>query len=260
MTLGAATDSETTAPDPLSPELVLVSPDLRERALRELAHPHEPNGARPPALRLVELARDQADEPDDVEVSLLRAASDAIRHVAVLAVLFVLVVAGAATGLTLAPGEPAPRLATGPAPPRPVSPAIGTAAFSGGGRTVHGVDHWRRSLPVRLTTYGQLVWNLDALVRDVFGGRQVCLLHAGNQLSPAACSAWGQKRSAYRWTFDRAEHSELRLSKTVTAPRLRGRAIPLRIGTNYISCGGHRWVATAANRALSCQQERRQPR
>jgi hypothetical protein len=258
MPWGAATDAESTAGEPLSPELVLVSPDLRERALRELAYPQEPNEARPPALRLVELASDHPDEPDDIEVSLLRTAADAIRHVAVLAVLFVLVVAAAATALTFAPGEPAPRFATGPAPPRPVSPAIGTAAISAGGRTAHSVDRWRRSLPVRLTTYGQLVWNLDALVRDVFGSRQVCLLHASNQLSPAACSASGQRRSAYRTTFDRAEQSELRLRKTAAAPRLRGPAVPLRIGTSYISCGGHRWVATAVNRALTCQQERRQ--
>jgi hypothetical protein len=257
MTWGAATESEQTAGEPLSPELVLVSPDLRERALRELTFPHERKAATPPALRLVESPQDQPDEPGDDHVSLLQAAGDSLLHVTVLAVLFVLVVAGVATALTLAPGEPAPRFANGPAAPRPVSPEIGTAAVSSDARTAHGVDRWRRSGPVRLTTYGQLVWNLDALVRDVFGSQQVCLLHASSQLSPAACSASEQRRSAYRTTFDRAERSELRLRKTATAPRLRGRAVPLRIGTNYISCGRHRWVATAAHRALTCQQQQR---
>lgn len=158
MTRGAATEVETTAGEALSPELVLVSPDLRERALRELTLPHERNAAGRPAVRLPELARDHAEDPDDVEVSLLRATGDAVLHVAVLAALFVLVVAGAAFGLTVAPGEPEPRFANRPAPPHPISPAIGTAAVQGdvsvGRRPGRAVDGWRRSFPVRLTSEG----------------------------------------------------------------------------------------------------------
>jgi hypothetical protein len=264
MTWGAATEAEQAAGEPLSPELVLVSPDLRERALRELACADERDWATPRVLRLVVSAQDRSDEPDDDEVSLLRTAGDSLLHVAVLAALFVLVVSGVATALTIAPGEPAPRFATGPAPPRPVSPAIGTAAVSagvpGGGRPARSVDRWRRNLPVRLTTHGQLVWDLDALVYDVFGNRPVCLLHATNQLSPAACSASGQRQSAYRRTFDRAGGSELRLSKPARTPRLRGRAVPLSVGTKYVSCGSDRWVATGANQGLACQPERSKPR
>lgn len=262
MTWRAATEVEKTAGEPLSPELVLVSPDLRERALRELTFPHERNGTGPPAVHLLELAREQPEERDHVEVSLLRTAGDVVLHVAGIAVLFVLVVAGAAFGLTIAPGETEPRFATSPAPSRPSSPAIGTAAVSGSvsvDERAGGVDRWRRSFPLRLTTYGQLVWNLDALVRDVFGKRPVCLLHALHRLSPAACSASGQRRSVYRTTFDRAEGSGLRLRKTATAPRLRGRALPLSLGRKYVSCGPRRWVATTANRAFSCTWERPKP-
>jgi hypothetical protein len=148
MTLRAATEVEMTAGEPLSPELVLVSPDLRERALRELTLPHERSGTGPPAVRLVELAREEPEERDDVEVSLLRTAGEAARHVAALAVVFVLFVAGAAFGLTIAPGEAEPRFATSPAPMRPGSPAIGTPAVSGDvtvDERVSNVDAWRRS-------------------------------------------------------------------------------------------------------------------
>jgi hypothetical protein len=209
MTWRAATEVEKTAGEPLSPELVLVSPDLRERALRELTFPREGNGTGSPAVRLLELAREQPEERDYVEVSLLRTAGDVALHVAGIAVLFVLVVAGAAFGLTIAPGETEPRFATSPTPPRPSSPAIGTAAVSGSvsvDERAGGVDRWRRSFPPRLTTYGQLVWNL-----------------------------------------------------TATAPRLRGRALPLSLGGKYGSCGPHRWVAATANRAFSCTWERPKP-
>lgn len=259
MTWGAATDEEKKTGEPLSPELVLVSPDLRERALAELTLPHERNGARQPALRLLELAREEPEERD-VEVSLLRTARDAVLHVAGMAVLLVLVIAGTAFGLTIAPRETEPRFATTLAAPQPTSPSIATAAVSGhvpgSARPGGTLDSWRRSPPVRLTTYGQLVWNLDALVRDVFGSRRVCLLHAGNQLSPAACSASSRRQTVYRTTFDRAEGSKLRLRRAAAAPVLRGGAVPLRVGTKYVSCGRHQWVATGANRALACLGER----
>jgi hypothetical protein len=258
MTWEAATEAEK-VDEPLSPELVLVSPDLRERALAELTLPHERNGARQPALRLLQLARDEPEERDDVEVSLLRTARDAVLHVGALAVLLVLVIAGAAFGLTIAPGETEPRFAPPPVTPQPTSPAIATAAVSPrlsvAARPGGTVDSWRRNPPVRLTTYGQLVWNLDALVHDVFGNRRVCLLQAG-ELSPAACSASGLRQSAYRTTFDPAEGSTLRLRKAATAPALRGGAVPLRLGTKYVSCGRHHWVAMGADRAFACRRER----
>jgi hypothetical protein len=221
MTWAAATEAERTAGEPLSPELVLVSPDLRERALRELTFPHERNGAGPPAVRLLELARDHHPQTDDeVEVSLLRAAGDALLHVAALGVVLVLVVAGMAFGLTIGPEEPRPELASRPAL-HPASPGIGTAV-AGGDVSVErqpgrAPDRWRRSPgPIGLTREGQLV---------VIG----------------------------------ADGSSFRLSRRSTAPSLRAHAVPLRLRDGYISCGRHRWVAAGANGALSCERETARP-
>jgi hypothetical protein len=271
---GAATEAETNI-GPLSPELVLVSPELREPALRELDLRHQRNGVKPHS-DLLDLARARADDHDDVEhgrptpePTLLLVAGAAAVRAAVLAAVFVAAVAGAAFGLTIAPGETEPRLAM-PANQdeagRPVErawrsrpeprPARLQPAGRGIGTATVLEDMSRLSeRPAGLTSHGQLVWNLDALVRDVFGNQPVCLL-AGNQLSSGACSASPQSRTAYRTTFIGAEGSSLGLSKKQTAPLLQGRAIPLKLGASYISCGRQRWIAAGANFALSCARER----
>jgi hypothetical protein len=264
MTGGVATEAEKTNDVPLSPELVLVSPDLRERALRELTLPHESNGAKPHPFRLLDFPRVHVEEPEDMDVSLLRTAGDAIVHVALLAALFVLVVAGAAFGLTIAPGETEPELAKRPAPLPSAAPVIGTAVVQGDvsveRQPGRAHDPWRPSPgPVGLTTQGQLVWNLDALVRDVFGSRATCLLPATNQLSVVACSASPPGGTAYRTTFAGAEGSGFRLSNRSRPPALRAPAVPLKLRTSYVSCGRERWIAATAIRALSCERELSRP-
>lgn len=258
---GAGTEAEQTV-EPLSPELVLVSPDLRERALRELALPRESNEVKPhpvAPLRVSDFIRDDAQEPDE-DVSILRATGDAVVHVAVFAALFLLVVAGAAFGLTIAPGEIEPELASRRAPAHPAPPGIGSAVVQSD-VSVERQPGLARSpgrqspSPVGLTAQGQLVWNLDALVRDTFGSRPVCLRYAGTQLSLAGCSAAAPRRTAYRPTFIGAEGSRFRLSDRSTPPALGARAPLLRVRTSYISCGTQRWLALGANLAVSCERE-----
>src|SRR5918992_2505760 len=302
-TSGAATEAEQTVGEPRSPELVLVSPDLRERELRELTFPSESNGVKPGPLRLPDFVREDAEQPEegvpllratgdpvvhlallakpeverrltkqatmsraatvaehpDGDVSLLRATGDAVAHVAVFAVLFLLVVAGAAFALTIAPGEIEPELASRRAAPHP-APGIGTAVvqsdFSAERQPGRAQDPSRQSPgPVGLTAQGQLLWNLDALVRDTFGSRPVCLRYAGTQLSLAGCSAAAPRRTAYRLTFIGAEGSRFRLSDRSTPPALGARAPLLRLRTSYISCGTQRWLALGANLAVSCERE-----
>src|ERR671915_11033 len=257
----AATEAEQRLGEPLSPELVLVSPELRERALRELTTPSESDGVKPhplAPLRLTDFVLDDAEHPDG-DVSLLRATGDAVAHVAVFAVLFLLVVAGAAFALTIAPGEIEPELASRRAAPHP-APGIGTAVvqsdFSAERQPGRAQDPSRQSPgPVGLTAQGQLLWNLDALVRDTFGSRPVCLRYAGTQLSLAGCSAAAPRRTAYRLTFIGAEGSRFRLSDRSTPPALGARAPLLRLRTSYISCGTQRWLALGANLAVSCERE-----
>jgi hypothetical protein len=215
---------------------VLVSPELRELALREISLPHERNGLKP-QLDLLELARERPREEDQGEHAgparerpFLYAAAAAVLRSAVVAASFVVVVAAAAFGLTIAPPEKAPRLAPPvgqsearqplepverawrSAPePKPPSPAaaprgIGTAALHG------------RAEPAQTTGVaprGLLIRNLDAL----------------------------------------AAGSELRLRKQQTPPILRGGAVPLKLRASYISCGRKRWIAAGRDWALKCEQE-----
>jgi hypothetical protein len=226
----AATQAEQTFGVPLSPELVLVSPELRELALRELALPHERNGVKPQS-DLLNLARSRAVEPHPAP-SLVRVAGAATVRAAVFAAVFVTAVAGVALGLTLAPGETEPRLAppdTGPETPPPVERAwrppgqarparVQPASRGIGTAAVHDSVSRPSSSPAGLTRDRQPVWSLDALAR--------------------------------------ATGSELSLSKRKQPPLLRDRAVPLRLRESYISCGRQRWIAVGARWMLSCEQER----
>jgi hypothetical protein len=201
-TRGAAEDAETTF-GPWSPELVLVSPELRESALRALALPHERNGVIPSPLKPAE-DRSGALER---EPSILRAAAVAAIRTAVLSGALVMAVAAAAFGLTVAPDGTEPKLAPrfpGEAQPesfapvvQPVTPSIGTAVAT--------------HEPIPTTSRGP--------------------------------------------TVDR-----LRLVRMKRAPTLRRRAAALKVGASYVSCGGERWIAAAADGTLSCRRERQKPR
>jgi hypothetical protein len=229
---GFLTEPDATVGLPLSPELVLVSPELRELALREIRLPHERNGVKP-QLDLLDLARDRAqDGAAGAEVPLeppfLRAAAVAAVRSAVVAASFIVVVAAAAFGLTIAPPEAEPRLAgpvdgSEPRPPaerawrsapEPKPPSRGAAPRGIGTAALHGRPE-RTQRPTTLTPRGLLIRNLNEL----------------------------------------AEGSQLRLSKRRTPPVLRGGAVPLKLRANYISCGRKRWIAAGRDWALTCEQE-----
>lgn len=109
--------------------------------------------------------------------------------------------------------------------------------------------------PRTLTSYGKLVWNLDALVRDVYGARAVCLDTQHGNLSPGACNLPLAFEGAYSATFANARGSGFRLVKRAN-PLAGTNAAPLRLAGKYISCGGGRWLATVHGGAfwpLSCE-------
>jgi hypothetical protein len=235
--MGLSTEPDETLGLPLSPELVLVSPELRELALREISLPHERNGVKP-QLDLLDLARERApaeDEGEDAgparERPFLYAAAAAVLRSAVVAASFVVVVAAAAFGLTIAPSETAPRLAPPvnqtearqplePAErawrstPEPKSPSPGAAPRGIGTAALHGRPE-RAQRTTGPTPRGLLIRNLKAL----------------------------------------AEGSQLRLRKQRTPPLLRRGAVPLKLRANYISCGRKRWIAAGRDSALTCEQE-----
>jgi hypothetical protein len=233
---GLATEPDETVGLPLSPELVLVSPELREFALREVRLPYERNGVKP-QLDLLDLARDRADDGAErveapVEPPFLRAAAVAAVRSAVVAASFIVVVAAAAFGLTIAPPQAEPRLA-GPvdgseprppgerawrsapepkaAPPAPAAQGIGSAALHGGAPPAP-----RSGLGTVHLGDPPLVGNLGAL----------------------------------------AGESQLRLRKRRTAPVMQRGAVPVTLRGSYISCGRQRWIAAGSNWTLSCERER----
>jgi hypothetical protein len=263
--------------EPLSPELVLVSPDLREIALRQLAA--EPTRDRPTHW-LETFDREAADDvgpKDTPREGLLRALTRATLRSAASAALAFGVVAGVATVLTLSGERGEPRLLDGREPQKSVErtdPATTrrTAAARLGGQGIgvaaaHGVPppHRRaaltdgsRTAPRAITAYGRLVWNLDALVRDRFGNHPVCLSFARNRLSPSACAESAHQRTLYRATFA-AVRSDFHSTKLERAPHLRTGAVPLKVGAAYISCGPRHWLAASANWTLVCEAARPAP-
>ncbi len=69
------------------------------------------------------------------------------------------------------------------------------------------------SAPEGLSPYGRLIWNLDALVHDQYGGEHVCM-------------------RAKRFAIHRCSNP-LRLVNV----------LPITIGGRYIQCGAGRWLA-----------------
>jgi hypothetical protein len=256
---------------PLSPELVLVSPELRELALRELTATPAANGSAFPSRRPPPAATAAGHTPATTGTLLRGLARTTFRVTAFVAVTLALVV-GAASVLTIAGGRSGPQLANRTEQPEPIrrklrSPsravpkstrqAIGTADGPAlGPQSAPDAAAVGRNQPLGLTSYGRLVWNLDALVRKRFGNRSVCLRFALSLLSPAACTAPPHQRSEYRAIFA-ARKSAFRVRTLKRAPLLRSRAVPLKVGAGYVSCGPDRWLAAAANWQLVCDEERR---
>jgi hypothetical protein len=106
--------------------------------------------------------------------------------------------------------------------------------------------------PAGLTTYGRVVWNLDALLHDTFGGRTVCLGLKSDDFT-TSCSSFAVS-GYYLYTFATARDSRFRLVRRKRALVL-GNVRPLKVRGAYVSCGGGRWLALehgSANLPLAC--------
>jgi len=106
------------------------------------------------------------------------------------------------------------------------------------------------SPPPGLTTYGRVIWHVDALLHDTFGQRRVWVNPTGNAVSaPRAFSTRfisesGSRR--YIFTFANARHSAFRTATPPRPPKAHigaaGWAIPLMLKRSYISCGNGTWL------------------
>ena len=88
--------------------------------------------------------------------------------------------------------------------------------------------------PRGLTTYGRTVWNLEALLHDTFGNRQVCM-HLRTYSFGSTCRSFAVD-GYWRYTFASARHSRFKLVRRKSPPAL-GNVQPLRVRGLYIFCG-----------------------
>ena len=99
------------------------------------------------------------------------------------------------------------------------------------------------SLATHLSPNGRTLWNLDALMNDVFPLRNPCLdlSHHTFYSVRTGRDCTGPLRPAtshysYVFTYLGAIHSEFRLVRLAKAPRTGVVSVPLRIGGRYVSC------------------------
>jgi len=113
--------------------------------------------------------------------------------------------------------------------------------------------------PSGLTTYGRAVWNLDALLHDTFGRRQVYLnVRRSYPRTPANFSTQSLSLAQSRivlYTFSDARHSAFTLARPVQPPRpdigASGWDALLTMRGAYISCGGGKWLYEHGGEALA---------
>jgi len=109
--------------------------------------------------------------------------------------------------------------------------------------------------PAGLTAYGQVVWNLDALLHDTFGGRQVWEDYGRTNLPDYSTEFLDLARSVpYAYTFSAAHHSAYRAVRTAHPPTVAdfvtGGDSPIRVSGAYVSCGHGLWLYEHSGQAL----------
>jgi hypothetical protein len=97
------------------------------------------------------------------------------------------------------------------------------------------------SAPTGLTAYGQLIWNLDALVHDYYGGRHACMRAQRFAIHP--CTSGRYNDGDYRATFASARRSSFRTVARRSNPLGSLNAISITISGRHIQCGAGRWLA-----------------
>ncbi len=103
--------------------------------------------------------------------------------------------------------------------------------------------------PIRLTSYGRDVSELDALLHATFGDRRVYVVYGGNSASSSFTtnSISAPSGGVYDYTFAEPSHSTFKLMRPARPPRpwrgaTGGPSYPLTVRGAYISCGRQRWV------------------
>jgi hypothetical protein len=121
-----------------------------------------------------------------------------------------------------------------------VAALVGVATITGAGASTG-----RTGAPPSVTAYGQLVWNLDALVNDTFGHRRPCLDEQRNNVFSVPqsqnCPSPLARYADYRFTFLNAFRSQFRLVRRFN-PWAGVNVAPFTIDGRYVYCGSGRWL------------------
>jgi hypothetical protein len=106
--------------------------------------------------------------------------------------------------------------------------------------------------PAGLTSSGRLLWNLEALLHDTFGNRDVYVNYTAGgpgiaQRGNFSATYVGDAGSEYFiYTFVGARHSSFRPRRPATSPKpvvgAAGGESPLTIRGAYISCARNKWL------------------
>jgi len=133
---------------------------------------------------------------------------------------------------------------------RPRSLAIAASAFAAILLTTFTAS--AAGPPVALTNYltpnGEVIWNLDALVKGTFGDRTVCFDGEREDIFAVAqgreCPGVYERYTQYVFTFRNAHGSDFRLVSLPHAPFEGANSSPIRVDTRYVSCpDGQGWLA-----------------
>jgi hypothetical protein len=121
--------------------------------------------------------------------------------------------------------------------------------------------------PPGLTTFGRVIWNLDALLHDTFGSQFVSLnVRDSYPRTPGSFSTRAIDNAHSRYyifTFRDARRSRFRALRPPRPPRpnigASGYEVPLTIRGAYIYCGNGRWLFEhggngPANWQVSCHK------
>ena len=100
--------------------------------------------------------------------------------------------------------------------------------------------------PQGLTAYGRTVWNIDALLHDRFGKRDVWIDFIGNYPNFSIKFVDLAQSIPWAYTFGAARRSAFRAVRTRRPPGIAnfttGSDVPMRIEGAYISCGRGTWL------------------
>jgi len=119
--------------------------------------------------------------------------------------------------------------------------AVASAALACGSGGVQAARGAGSSAPIGLSTYGRLVWNLDALVHDRYGRAHVCM--RAQRFSIHRCASPSFNDGDYRATFAGANHSSFSAVARSSNPLRLVNVVPITIDGRYIKCGASRWLA-----------------